>query len=50
MEEYYLGELTLPVCNGVSDGSFAIVGLTLLSAVIGGNNIWATPVYDATAW
>lgn len=50
LEEYYLGELTLPVCNGVSDGSVAIIGMTLFSALIGGSNFWATPIYDATAW
>lgn len=50
LEEYYVGELTLQVCNGVTDGSFAIIGLTLISGFIGGNNIWATPIYDATAW
>jgi hypothetical protein len=50
LEEYYVGELTLQVCNGVTDGSFAIIGLTLLTGFIGGNNIWATPIYDATAW
>ncbi len=50
LEEYYLGELTLPVCNGVSDGSFAIIGFTLLSAMIGTSNFWATPLFDVTAW
>ena len=50
LEEYYFGELTLQVCNGVTDGSVAIIGFTLLMAIMGGNNIWATPIYDATAW
>jgi hypothetical protein len=50
LEEYYVGELTLQVCNGVTDGSFAIVGLMLLTAITGWSNVWATPIYDVTEW
>jgi hypothetical protein len=49
LEEYYVGTMTLPVCNGITDGSVAIIGLTVFTGLIGGNNIWATPVYDISA-
>lgn len=47
LEEYYSGYLYLPIFNGVSDGSIAIVGLSFLTATVG-NNVWATPVIDGT--
>jgi len=50
LEEYYFGELTLYPCNGVTDGSVAIIGLTVLMAFLGGSNLWATPIYDVSSW
>jgi hypothetical protein len=41
LEEYYLGILRLPVCNGVSDGSIIMIGLFLLSGIIG-TDVWTT--------
>ena len=35
LEEYYIGSLVLPPCNGVSDGSFAIVGSFIISGIYG---------------
>jgi hypothetical protein len=47
LEEYYSGYLYLPIFNGVSDGSIAIVALSFATGFVG-NNIWATPLYDGT--
>ena len=35
MEEYYVGTLILPVCNGVSDGSIAIISFCIISGIYG---------------
>ena len=47
LEEYYSGYLYLPIFNGVSDGSIAIVALSFATGFVG-NNIWATPLVDGT--
>jgi len=48
LEEYYIGTMILPVFNGVSDGSVVIICFTVLTGFIGGNNFWATPLYDGS--
>lgn len=45
LEEFYVGTLYLPVCNGVSDGSALVVIASIFTAFIG-NNFWATPFLD----
>lgn len=47
LEEYYVGTLKLPVCNAVSDGSLLIIGMYLVTGVLG-NGFWATTVCDGT--
>jgi hypothetical protein len=43
LEEYYLGTLRLPVCNGVSDGSIAMIITFLITGILGAD-IWTVPV------
>lgn len=40
LEEYYVGTLVLPACNGVSDGSVALVGMFLCTGIFG-NEGWS---------
>lgn len=47
LEEYYVGHLHLPIFNGVSDGSIALILLSILTGYCG-NNMFATPYYDGT--
>ncbi len=47
LEEYYVGTLYLPIGNGVSDGSGAIILFSAMTCFVG-NNFWATPWFDAT--
>jgi ethanolaminephosphotransferase len=43
LEEYYLGTLVLPMCNGVSDGSISVIGAFLLSGIFG-TDFWTIGV------
>jgi hypothetical protein len=45
LNEYYVGTLHLPVCNGVSDGSVAIIVFMIITGFIG-PGIWATPIVN----
>ena len=47
LEEYYVGELYLPVFNAVSDGSVWVV-LFYLASAIWGNDIWVKNCADAS--
>ena len=47
IEEYYVGTLKLPVCNAVSDGSALVIGLYLITGILG-NDIWVTEICDGT--
>lgn len=46
LEEYYTGEIELPLFNGVTDGS-AFVVLMFLVMTFFGNNLWRTPIANA---
>jgi ethanolaminephosphotransferase len=35
LEEYYIGSLVLPACNGVSDGSIAVILFFIISGIFG---------------
>ena len=39
LEEYYIGTLALPVCNGVSDGSVLLISLFIVTGICG-ETIW----------
>jgi hypothetical protein len=39
IEEYYTGGLFLPVLNGISDGSFGLIGMYILMGIFS-NNFW----------
>ena len=43
LEEYYIGTLTLPVCNGVSDGSICMIILFIITGILGAD-IWTVTV------
>jgi len=45
LEEYYVGTLRLPVCNGVSDGSVFLIGIFIATGIFG-NEFWAKGVAD----
>lgn len=45
LEEYYVGTLRLPVCNGVSDGSVLMIMLFIATGIFG-NEFWAKGVAD----
>lgn len=45
LEEYYVGILRLPVCNGVSDGSVMMIILFIATGIFG-NDFWAKGVAD----
>jgi ethanolaminephosphotransferase len=45
LEEYYVGTLRLPVCNGVSDGSVMMIILFIVTGIFG-NDVWAKGVAD----
>ena len=47
LEEYYVGELMLPVCNGVSDGSVALIATYIITAIFGWE-IWTIKVMSGT--
>lgn len=47
LNEYYTGCLELPVCNGVTDGSFLIIGGLILTTILG-CEIWVIPVTDVS--
>jgi len=47
LEEYYLGTLKLPIFNGVSDGSLAIISMLIVTGCVG-NTWWAEEVCDGT--
>ena len=43
LEEYYIGTLRLPVCNGVSDGSIAMILLFIVTGIMGAD-VWTISV------
>jgi len=43
LEEYYIGTLRLPVCNGVSDGSVIMIGFYIFTGIIGADFWMTTP-------
>ena len=45
LEEYYIGTLALPVCNGVSDGSWLLILLFILSGICG-KAIWTPKIVE----
>lgn len=45
LEEYYLGILELPPCNGVSDGSVFVISFYIVAGIIG-NRKFAINVHD----
>jgi len=47
LEEYYVGTLYLPIFNGVSDGSFAIIAGGFITGILG-NSVWTTPIFDVS--
>lgn len=40
-----MGQLIMPIINGVSDGALAIVGLSIFTCFVS-SNFWATPIID----
>ena len=42
LEEYYVGSLDLPACNGVSEGSLVIILLFVVTGICG-SDIWTKP-------
>ena len=47
LEEYYVGTLKLPPCNVVSDGSFLLILLYIITGIFG-NTFWVIAVCDGT--
>jgi hypothetical protein len=47
LQEWYVGSLDLPPCNGVSDGSFIIMSGYILSGIFGAQ-FYAVPLFDAS--
>ena len=47
LEEYYVGKLTLPMCNAVTDGSLLIILLYIVTSALG-NEFWTIHVCDGS--
>jgi ethanolaminephosphotransferase len=47
LNEYYMGTLYLPVCNGVSDGSAVIIIGLIVTGIIG-PEVWTIEVFNGS--